>query len=145
MKKTIITILILFIAIQFIRIEKTNPPFEEKTALNAPENVKAILKRSCYDCHSNETKWPWYSNIAPLSWSIASHVKDARAAFNFSNYENIKTDIKIKRLKRAVQTVNNSMMPLSSYLWFHKDAKLTKNEKKILSDWFQKEIDKLKL
>jgi hypothetical protein len=137
MKKTLLILLLILIAIQFIRPEKTNPPVNEKTTLKAPENVMEILKRSCYDCHSNETVWPWYSNIAPLSWSIISHVNDGRKALNFSNWTKIDPKIKEKRIKRAIKTTANGMMPLSTYLWLHEDAKLSEEDKAALKGWFE--------
>jgi hypothetical protein len=137
MKKTLLILLLILIAIQFIRPEKTNPPVNEKTTLKAPENMMEILKRSCYDCHSNETVWPWYSNIAPLSWSIISHVNDGRKALNFSNWTKIDPKIKEKRIKRAIKTTANGMMPLSTYLWLHEDAKLSKEDKEVLKGWFE--------
>jgi hypothetical protein len=137
MKKIFLIFLLILIAIQFIRPEKTNPPVDEKTTLKAPENVMKILKRSCYDCHSNETVWPWYSNIAPLSWSIISHVNDGRKALNFSNWTKIDPKIKEKRIKRAIKTTANGMMPLSTYLWLHEDAKLSKEDKEVLRRWFE--------
>ncbi len=142
MKKTLIALVLILIAIQLIRVEKTNPVIDENIKLTAPKEVMNILKRSCYDCHSNETKWPWYADFAPLSWSIVNHVNDGRKALNFSNWKNIPKDIKTKRLKRAIKTVNNAMMPLSSYLWLHKEAILSKKDKEILTQWFKKELEK---
>jgi len=139
-KKILIIIIVLFALIQLIRPDRTNPPVDENIALHAPDKVAVILKRSCYDCHSNETVWPWYSNISPLSWSIAGHVKDGRKALNFSEWAKIDPKIKTKRLKRAVKTTANGMMPLSSYLWIHKDAKLSKEDKEVLKTWFEGEL-----
>ena len=76
-------------ALQLIPIERSNPPIDKNIALHPPKEVKSILKKACYDCHSNETKWPFYANIAPLSFSISSHVKDGRKALNFSEWKNI--------------------------------------------------------
>ena len=88
MKIALILVGILF-AIQLIRPEMTNPPVNEALSLKAPQNVMKILKTSCYDCHSNETIWPWYAQIAPLSWNIVGHVNDGREALNFSKYNEI--------------------------------------------------------
>jgi cytochrome c551/c552 len=126
----------IILLMQLIQPEKTNPPVDTTITLKAPKEVMQILKRACYDCHSYETIWPWYSNIAPLSWSIASHVKDGREAVNFSKWEEIQDEIKIKRLKRAIKTVNNGMMPLSSYLFLHPEATLSKEDKEVLIRWF---------
>jgi len=142
MKKLLLIIIIIFALIQLIRPDRTNPPVDESITLHAPDKVAAILKRSCYDCHSNETVWPWYSNIAPLSWSIVAHVNDGRKALNFSKWAKIDPKTKAKRLKRAIKTTANGMMPLSTYLWIHKDAKLSKEDKEILKTWFEEELEK---
>ena len=143
MKTTLLVIVGILIAMQFIIVSKTNPTINEDIKVNPPQEVLSILKASCYDCHSNETIWPAYSNIAPLSWSIVAHVNDGRDALNFSNWEDIDKKIKIKRLKRAIKTVNNGMMPLSSYLWLHDEAKLTNDQKNTLVEWFKSELKKL--
>jgi hypothetical protein len=143
MKKTLLLFVALLISIQFIPADKTNPPVDEKLKLNTKSEVMEILKKSCYDCHSNETKWPTYSNIAPFSWFIISHVRDGRKALNFSQWENIKSDIKIKRLQRAIKTTNNGSMPLPSYLKLHDKAVMSEEEKKIVVEWFKLELKKL--
>lgn len=130
----------ILLAIQIIRPEKTNPPEDEAIALKAPQEVMRLLKASCYDCHSDETKWPLYADIAPISWSVISHVNDGRKALNFSKWRDIDAGVKTKRLQRAIKTVNNGMMPLSNYLTFHDEAKLTNQQKKTLVDWFNKEL-----
>jgi uncharacterized membrane protein len=142
-KKSVIFLVILLIGIQFIPLKKTNPPVNEAIALHTDKKVMKILKRSCYDCHSNETKWSIYSDIAPLSFGVVSHVDDGRRALNFSRYKTISTEIKIARLKRAISTVRLDIMPLSSYRLFHKEARLSKDDKKVLIAWFEKELDKL--
>ena len=114
MKIVFLSLLVLLIVIQFIPVKKSNPPIDENMALKAPEDVMKLLKKSCYDCHSNETKWPWYSAIAPLSWSIVSHVNNGRKALNFSNYKKIDKNIKIKRLKRAIKTRLRRVWPIFS-------------------------------
>ncbi len=143
MKKTLLIIIVLLIVIQFIRPERTNPPIDPQKSLKTDPAVMKILKRSCYDCHSNETKWPWYSNIAPLSWSIVSHVNEGRKALNFSAYTTIDPKIKEKRLKRLIKTTRNGMMPLSSYLLIHKNAVLSSSDKQTLEKWANEELKRL--
>ena len=143
LKKTIIFLTITLVAIQFIPLEKTNPKVDESVTLKTDENVMKILKKSCYDCHSYETKWSIYSDIAPLSFGVVSHVEDGRKALNFSVYKNIDPKIKEKRLERAVKTINNGMMPVSNYLAFHEEARMTQAEKVTLIAWFEKELVKL--
>lgn len=139
-KKTMITLLLSLVLIQFIPLERTNPKVDETIALHSDAKVMDILKKSCYDCHSNETKWSIYSDIAPLSFSVSSHVRKGRQTLNFSEWKNISVDRKKARLKRAIQTVRNGMMPLGSYLMFHEEAELSQNDKKVLVEWFEKEL-----
>ncbi len=144
MKLFILILVILLIAMQFIPIDKTNPPINNSLKLKASNQVTNILQRSCYDCHSNETKWPDYSSVAPLSWVIAGHVNSGRKALNFSEWEDIDPKIKTKRLERAIKTVNNNMMPTPAYLKFHKEAILSDDDKKIIVEWFKKQLLNLK-
>jgi len=135
MKKALLSIVVILVLIQFTSPVQTNPKEDDLVRINAPKEVLNILKKSCYDCHSNETKWTWYSSIAPFSWVIVGHVDDGRKALNFSQYKNIDKDIKEKRLKRIIQTTNNGMMPLSSYTSFHEGTELNTQEKQLLRDW----------
>ncbi len=143
MKKILLAIVAVLIAIQAIRPAKNNPPVDPKAALDIPQNVAPILERSCFDCHSNQTRWPWYSQIAPISWGVIGHVRDGRKAMNFSEWAKIPKKTRIKRLKRAIQTVRNGMMPLPSYLWIHTDAKLNARQKEVLTGYFQKLLERL--
>ena len=135
MLKTTLIMIAILLAIQLIRPDKTNPPIDEQITLKAPDEVIKILKISCYDCHSHETRWPFYADIAPLSWNIIGHVNDGRKALNFSKWGDINTKIKIKRLQRSIQTINNGMMPLGNYLLLHKEAQLSAEKKKVVIDW----------
>jgi len=143
LKKIVLFTIFPLIGIQFIPIDKINPKIDETMSLHTDIQVMKILKKSCYDCHSNETKYSIYADIAPLSFGIESHISDARKALNFSNYKNISDDIKKARLQRAIKTIKNGMMPLSSYLMFHNEAKMTQEERDILIRWFERELGKL--
>ena len=143
LKKTIIFTIVMLFAIQLIGVDKTNPPIDNALTLNASPEVMSILKKGCYDCHSNETKWPAYSNIAPVSFFVASHVKDGRRAINFSQWKEIDKKRKIQRLKRGIITVNNGKMALPSYLSAHEEARLNKDEKKTITTWFKDELTAL--
>lgn len=140
--KILLIMIGILLAIQLIRPEKTNPPVDETIALKAPQAVMSILKTSCYDCHSDETIWPFYADIAPLSWNIIGHVNDGRKALNYSKWGEIEPEIKIKRLKRSIKTINNGMMPLENYLLLHEEAKLSNEQKKVLIDWCNEELKK---
>ena len=85
LKKILIVIGVIIVAIQFIPVDRSNPPVTQE--INAPPNVMTILKTSCYDCHSNETNWPWYSYVAPVSFLVASDVQNGRKRVNFSEWD----------------------------------------------------------
>ena len=140
--KLLLIMIGILLAIQLIRFEKINPPVDDTITLKAPQAVMDILKTSCYDCHSDETIWPFYAEIAPLSWNIIGHVNDGRKALNYSKWKEIEPEIKIERLKRSIKTINNNMMPLENYLLLHEEAKLTKEQKKIVIDWCNEELNK---
>lgn len=143
MKKILYWVVGIAIIIQFIRPDFKNPEVDDSIALHADPKVMGILKRSCYDCHSNETKYPWYHNLAPVSWVMSGHINDGRKALDFSNWANINTETKLKRLKRAKQLVNNELMPKSEYLLMHQDASLDKNAKEMLDKFFDSQMKKL--
>jgi hypothetical protein len=142
-KKLIKYSIITFIVIQLIWLDHTNPLINKDKELHTSKNIMTILKKSCYDCHSNETVWPVTSYVAPLSFVIVYHVVNGRKALNFSSWEDIDPKVKIDRLERAIQTVKNEMMAIPSYVSIHKSAKLNKNEKDILVEFFNQELSKL--
>ena len=143
MKKWIFGVIAVAAAIQLIRPTLTHAQADIKESLNADENVMKILKTSCYDCHSDETKFPWYSHVAPVSWFIADHVNEGREALNFSHWVQIDDKTKAVRLKRAKQLVSNELMPIHGYLMMHKEAKLTENQKEVLESFFNQELHKI--
>jgi len=123
-----------FLLMQFVRFEKTNPSTDKTKEIVAPENVKNIIKNSCYDCHSHETKWPWYANIAPLSWIITDHVDDARKWVNFSEWETY-DEAKKQKLKKLIYREVSDAMPLYTYTLAHSNAKLSPSDKEIIRTW----------
>lgn len=143
MKKIIIGIVVFFALLQLIPVDKTNPPVDTQMTLSTDTTVMSLLKKSCYDCHSFETKWPIYSSIAPISFFVSSHVNDGRKALNFSEYNTIEQSVKEARLKRAIVTVNRETMALPSYRYAHENANLSKEEKEVLVAWFEDELKAL--
>jgi hypothetical protein len=133
---------ILFIAMQFIHPKTTNPPIDKSLELKATKEVKDILKKSCYDCHSFETKWPIYSKIAPMSWLVVDHVNVGREVLNYSTWDNLDEKMRIKKLQRSLQTLRSGMMPLPSYIWAHPKAEVSEKDKEILYIWLKDELDK---
>ncbi|BAF70860.1 heme-binding domain-containing protein [Nitratiruptor sp. SB155-2] len=121
--------------LQFIpTYEKKDYPTDPKLEVKAPKKVMAIFKRSCYDCHSNKTNWPWYADVAPMSWVVRRDVVEGRKALNFSIW-NSYSDTKKKELKKQIYRSVVLAMPLPQYLWLHPEAKLSKEDKKIIQDW----------
>lgn len=140
MKKTLLGILIVIILIQFIRPEKNVSPEvvnDISTVMNVPENVQEIIKTSCADCHSNTTKYPWYSEIAPVSWYLASHVNDGKKHLNFSEWAAYNKNQKEHIIKDLKKELKSREMPLNSYLWIHKEAVVSPEQYKTLLDWVQ--------
>lgn len=134
MKNVLKGLFVVFVLVQFIPVNIENPQVDKNLEIKAPEEVMKIFKRSCYDCHSNKVVVPWYASIAPLSFSISSHIDLGRKWLNFSTWENYTQDQKDKKLEEIFRTVY-AAMPLSSYLWLHPKAKLTKDEIKLIRDW----------
>ena len=122
-KRTLIAVGGVALAIQFIPVSRTNPPVVKELTWDSPK-TKAFAKRACFDCHSNEAKWPWYSYVAPMSWLIVNDVKDARERLNFSE---ISAE---DRAGSLVKRINNGEMPLPRYLALHSEARLSEAEKK---------------
>jgi len=129
----ILVIIVVGVGIQFIPIEKTNPPVTNE--IQAPAAVMAILKRVCYNCHSNETVWPWYSNYAPVSWLIASDVSEGREHINFSDWQSLPPEKKAKNKKEIWKEVREGDMPPWIYTLEHSDAHLSDEDKSILKSW----------
>ncbi|WP_331775420.1 heme-binding domain-containing protein [Sulfurospirillum sp. 1612] len=144
MKYAIFIVLGILLVIQVIRPDFTNPKVNPQEELHASVPVMKVLKSSCYDCHSNETKYPWYSNIAPVSWFMADHINRGRKALNFSNWAMIDPKVKLSRLKRVNHLIKRDLMPISNYTWMHKNAILKPKQKKLLEEFFDKQIQKLK-
>ncbi len=134
MKFTIGFIIILLVAIQFIPSRIENPKTDKALEIKAPEKVMRILKNSCYDCHSNEVKIPWYASVAPASFFIKRHVDLGRKWVNFSIWESYSAKEKDKKLGEIYKSVYHAM-PLPSYLKLHKNAKLTQKQKQTIREW----------
>lgn len=139
MKKVLRIVLIVLIAAflvaQVFRPNRVNPPVDPAKALQAPPNVQAILDRSCNDCHSNNTRWPWYTNISPLSWWIADHVKEGRRELNFSEFNGYTERRKGKKLEEICEQVQQGEMPLKNYVPLHPEAKLSDADQQTLCSW----------
>ncbi len=141
MKKAIIVIIAILVIIQFFRIDKSNPPANmEKdfiTITNPPTDMGIMLKESCYDCHSHHTNYPWYSNIAPVSWLLKEHVNNGRNHLNFSVWTDYKESKKNHKLDECIEMIETGEMPMKGYVLLHEEADLTDAQKKAMIDWFR--------
>ena len=126
-------IVVIAVGIQFIPVNRTNPPVIGE--IKAPEEVIAILHRSCFDCHSNETKWPWYSYVAPASWLVAKDVRDGRGHINFSEWTDYNSKQKEHKQEECGEMVAIGEMPLWFYLPLHSEATLSKEEIELIVTW----------
>jgi hypothetical protein len=119
--------------IQFVPVDRSNPPVTGE--ISAPEPVMAVLRGSCYNCHSNETRWPWYSRVAPVSWRIAEHVREAREHLNFSEWQGLPVEDRDQAMEEIWEEVEKGAMPLSDYLSMHPEAVLTDPQRDALRRW----------
>ena len=135
MKKLFLWIIAIILAMQVIRMDVPSTlSTDTKDEIVAPKEIMNILKRSCYDCHSNSLIYPWYAKIAPISWYTKLHVRNGRKALNFSLWESYNKKKQFKIMDKLPQTLH-IRMPLPDYVWLHKEAKLSKENKKLLKEW----------
>ncbi len=138
---------ILFLALQLIR------PVHNKSSqvlttdiskvITIPDTVLSLLKNACFDCHSNNTDYPWYSNIQPMGWIMAYHIKQAKEELNFSEFGSYSQRRQLSKLDGIANTIKDDIMPLNSYKIMHKSAQLSSDEKSLIINWAHQSIDKL--
>ncbi|MBL1216145.1 MAG: heme-binding protein [Planctomycetes bacterium] len=126
-------LLVALVAIQFVPVERTNPAVSME--VDAPADVVAVLKQSCYDCHSNETTWPWYSKVAPVSWLVAHDVEEGREHVNFSEWDTYSAEDRRKIAEEAYEEAEEGKMPIWFYVMLHGDAKLSDSDLASLKAW----------
>jgi hypothetical protein len=146
-RKWLLISIVAFILIQFIQPARNQSGQVLQTDITkiatVPANVKAILEAACYDCHSNNTRYPWYANIQPGGWWLANHVKEGKEELNFSDFGGYSHRRQISKLRSIENTIKDGTMPLSSYTLLHKDARLTNEEKELIIAWTTKVKDSL--
>jgi hypothetical protein len=147
MKRIVLGLVIVFAGMQFIRPDRTNPPLNASQSVQVtaavPADVDKVLRRACYDCHSSETRWPWYSGVAPMAWGVADHVTEGRAEFNLSEWGSYPARKRVAVLEKMCDEVREGRMPLKQYLWLHRDATLSEADWKSICDWSTEEADRL--
>ncbi|HPF14247.1 MAG: heme-binding domain-containing protein [Planctomycetes bacterium] len=134
-KKLVITFLVVLVGIQFVPVSRSNPPVTGE--VDAPKEVLAVLKRACYDCHSNETKWPWYGYVAPISLLMQYDIAEGREHLNFSQWDKLSPTKRAKKIGEVWDEVGDGEMPLWYYLPTHPEAKLSDADKNLLKTWSQ--------
>lgn len=147
LKKILLALLVVFIAIQFIRPARNKSDGMLATDISKlvsiPDSVQGILKNACFDCHSNNTAYPWYSNIQPMAWLMAKHIEQGKAVLNFSEFGNYSARKQLSKLTGIANSVKDDIMPLSSYKWMHKNARLKEDQKTAIINWVQQSKDSL--
>lgn len=138
-KKILLGVIVLLLAAQLVRPDRNSGSVDGPAFIGrqhpVPADVQAVLARACYDCHSNQTRYPWYANVQPVGWWLAWHVNDGKKHLNFSEFGSYTAKRQAKKLKEITEEVADNGMPLPSYTWTHRDAVLTDAEKKLLGDW----------
>jgi Haem-binding domain len=139
-------LVLMFALLQLTNPPRTNPPVVNDLMATSPPppNVAAMLHAACYDCHSHETKWPWYSRIAPMSWLITDDVNEGRTNLNFSDWPAGNSARVAKRLENMSEQIDYRDMPPKKYTAIHADARLTDVQRKELTDWLDAEAARLK-
>jgi hypothetical protein len=132
---------VLLAAAQFVPVERVNPPV--KLEILAPPEVKTVLERSCFDCHSNRTRWPWYAYVAPASWFVTHHVEDARGDLNFTEWPAMDFEAQLHDLDEMKEEIEEEEMPLPSYLLVHRSSRLSQQERSMLIAWIEEEMTSL--
>lgn len=140
-KKILIGVVVILVIMQFFRIDKTVPPHDDATDIINMTGVDAetagLLKAACYDCHSYDTKYPWYTNVAPLSFWIKGHIKGGRQKLNFAEWASYDTDKQRHKIEESIEEIQEKHMPLKSYTWLHPEGKLTDEQNEKLMTWMK--------
>ena len=147
-KKILLVLLSGLVIIQFVHPARNKADGIQPNAIGnvypIRDDVKSILAKACNDCHSNNTRYPWYSKIQPVHWWLNNHVKEGKAHVNYDEYTNRPLRYQYHKMEETIEMVKEGHMPLKSYLWIHKDAKLTQDEKDKITNWAQSVMDTMK-
>lgn len=147
LKKIFLALLVLFTAAQVIRpardVASAATSRDDFLARHSPPaTVAQTLRAACYDCHSNETRYPWYAQVQPFGWMLDKHVREGRRALNFSEFGRLPAKRARKKLEACIDAVSDGQMPLRSYTWIHRDAKLSEREADALVAWMETEAQR---
>lgn len=146
LRTILVIVLLVFIVMQFFQPDKNNNDVLAKndigTMVTVPDTVQQLLKVACYDCHSNNTIYPWYTNLQPVGWWMEHHINEGKEHLNFNEFTNISPrnghstrEIQMKKLEDIRESIEEGEMPLSSYLWIHTNARLNKEQQHLITVW----------
>jgi len=149
MKTLLVLVFLGFAAVQMVRPAKNvesspNRAHDLLSMAGVPGEVRSILQSSCADCHSNTTRYPWYAEIQPAGWLLAKHVKDGKRELNFSNFGNLSPKRARQAYEAIIDEVESGRMPLKSYTWIHREARLTPAQTELLVAWAEDAAEKAK-
>ena len=146
-RKIGLALLIVFVAIQFVQPARNQNgqalPTDISKTISVPLPVASLVRAACYDCHSNHTSYPWYTYVQPIGWLLNNHIQKGKAELNFSEFGSYTIRRQQSKLKSIASQVKDDEMPLSSYTWMHKNAKLSKEDKALIIDWAIKAKDSI--
>lgn len=145
-KRVLVIAVVGFALLQVVQPSRTNPPVTNDflKATSAPPEVAGLFHAACYDCHSDETRWPWYSYVAPMSWQIAQDVNDGRWHVNLSEWPTNNANLARKKINNMSDQIDSGDMPLKKYTLIHKDARLTSEQRDELTQWLDAQAKALK-
>lgn len=147
-KKIMLALLVALIIIQFIHPKKNKAEGSQPNYIGnnftVPADVKTILEKACNDCHSNNSNYPWYANLQPVHWWMEKHIKDGKKHLNYDEYTNRPLRYQYHKMEETIEMIKEGEMPLNSYTWTHKDAKLSEQEKTKLISWAESVMDNMK-
>ena len=146
-RKILLIVIIILVVIQFIRparnISTTPSAHDISTEYTVPDSIKNIMAVACNDCHTNNTRYPWYANIQPVGWWLQNHVNEGKRHLNYSEFTSLEKKKQYKKMDETAHEVKEGDMPLNSYLWIHHDAELTQAQKDMIVNWAQQLSDKI--
>ena len=146
-KKILLVLLPIFIGIQFIQPARNAAgqasPADIAKTFSLPPYMQSLLQNACYDCHSNNTRYPWYSFIQPASWWMASHIKKGKQELNFNEFGSYSVRRQKSKLQAIANSLNDGTMPLSSYAFLHSNARLSADQKETINHWIKTALDTL--
>ncbi len=146
-KKVLLALLVVFLLIQLVQPARNESgqimPNDISKTVAVPSDIQGILKKACYDCHSNNTVYPWYAHLQPMHWFMNNHIQSGKAELNFNEFGSYTPRRQQSKLRSIENSLENGSMPLSSYVLIHRNAILTETEKSLLLNWVQNSKDSL--